>query len=46
MKKALSMQAALFSFDQNKNLGDCRAQIKGKQTLNNLNATNLIGMAN
>lgn len=40
------MQAALFSFDQNKNLGDCRAQIKGKQTLNNLNATNLIGMAN
>lgn len=33
--------ASLFSFDQDKNLGDCRAQIKGKKTLNNLNATNL-----
>jgi len=33
--------APLFSFDQDKNLGDCRAQIKGRKTLNNLNATNL-----
>lgn len=33
--------ASLFSFDQDKNLGDCRAQIKGRKTLNNLNATNL-----
>lgn len=45
-EKALSTQAALFSFDQNKNLGDCRARIKAEQTPNNLNATNLIGMAN
>lgn len=34
--------ASLFSFDQDKNLGDCRAQIKGGGgALNNLNATNL-----
>lgn len=40
------MQAALFSFDRDKNLGDCRAPIKGKQTPNNLNSTNLIEIAN
>lgn len=34
-------RVSLFSFDQDKNLGDCRAQIKDRKTLNNLNATNL-----